>query len=74
MTSKKFQLSQEKNVHELHISVHYLMIQATHLVHMVARWYGCRIYANCRQKLFLSDHDTGERTLLVTFLVEQKRD
>ena len=37
-------------------------------------WKGNQIYADCQQKLFSLEHDTAGRILLVTFLVEQKRE
>ena len=52
----------------------FVRFKASHLVYIVPRWYGSRIYADCPQKLFWSEHDTGERFLLITFLAEQKRD
>ena len=50
------------------------LIKANHLGHVVPRWYGSRIFADCQQKLFPSEYDTGRRFLLVPFLAEQLRD
>ena len=33
--------------------------KAKHLVYVGPRWYGSRIYVDCQQKLFSSEHDTG---------------
>ena len=38
------------------------------------KWYESQLYADCQQKLFLWEHDTDARILLVTFLGEQKRE
>ena len=51
----------------------YIYIKANHVVYIVSRQYGSRIYAHCQQKLFSSEHDTGGRILRVVFLAEQKR-
>ena len=51
-----------------------LYLKASHLVYLVKRWYGSRIYTDCQQNFFSSEHDTGRRTLVVTFLAEQKRE
>ena len=48
-------------------------MKANHLVYVVPRWYESRIYADCHQKLFSSEHDTGGKILLVTFLAEKER-
>ena len=46
--------------------------KANHLVYIVLRCHGSRIYTDCQQNLFSSEHDTGARILLVTFLTQQK--
>ena len=43
-------------------------IKANHLVYSLPRWYRNRTYADCQQKWLSLEHDTGWRTLLVTFL------
>ena len=50
------------------------VLKASHLVYTVPRWYGSRIYADCQQNVLSSEHDTGGRILLVTFLAEQNRE
>ena len=50
------------------------IIKANHLAYIVPRWYRSRIYPDYQQKLFSLGHDTGGRILLVTFLVEQKKE
>ena len=54
-------------------STHVKTVKASHLVYIVPRWYGSRIYADCQQKLFSSVPDTDGRILLVPFVAEQKR-
>ena len=56
----------------LDICINSCVIKANHLVYIVPRWCGSRIYADCQQKLFSLRHDSGARILLVTFLAEQK--
>ena len=48
--------------------------KANHLVYIMPKWHESRIYADCQQKLFLLEHDTGGRILLLTFLAKQKRE
>ena len=51
-----------------------IYFKANRLVYTVQKWYGNGIYADCQQKLFSSEYDTGLKISLVTFLAEQKRE
>ena len=51
-----------------------LSVKANHLMYIVPRWYDSRIYTDCQQNFFSSEHDTGGKILLVTFLEEQKKE
>ena len=50
------------------------VLKANHLVYIIPKWYGSWIYADCQQNVLSSEHDTGRRIFLVTFLAEQKRE
>ena len=45
-----------------------IYFKANRLVYTVQKWYGNGIYADCQQKLFSSEYDTGLKISLVTFL------
>ena len=54
------------------IEANHYIIKANHLVYAEQCWNGSQISADCQQKLFLSEYDTGGRFLLVTFLGKEK--
>ena len=46
--------------------------KTNHLAYIESRWYGCRISADCQQKLLFMKHDPSKRFLLVTCPEKQK--